>query len=177
VKERLSKDIVKAVSGGLEDIGIISDAVDAGAMQLRPFAIDRLVVVVPLGHPLAEAKHVAFRDIVQDEFVGLTAGAALQEHISEHAANLGHPLSFRVRVRTFEGICRMVAHNVGIGIVPKTAARRCRRPTAFRSVLLIDEWATRRLSLCFRALEELPPIARDLVEHLSTLAAADRSLS
>jgi DNA-binding transcriptional LysR family regulator len=168
LKERLSTEIVKAVSGGLEEIGIISDAVDAGVLQLLPFAVDRLVLVAPRNHPLAEARRVAFREIVEHDFVGLTAGSALQEHISEHAARAGHPLKFRVRVRTFEGICRMVAHNVGIGIVPETAARRCRRSMAIRSVRLTDGWATRHLSLCFRVFENLSPFARDLAEYLST---------
>ncbi|WP_239503243.1 LysR substrate-binding domain-containing protein, partial [Enterobacter hormaechei] len=41
LKERLSTDIVKAVAGGFAEIGIISDAVDPGALQLLPFAVDR----------------------------------------------------------------------------------------------------------------------------------------
>ncbi|MBB3455204.1 DNA-binding transcriptional LysR family regulator [Rhizobium sp. BK313] len=165
--ERLSTEIVKAVAGGLAEIGIISDAVDAGNLQLLPFAVDRLVVVMPPDHPLAAAKALAFAEIVRQEFVGLTIGSPLQEHIDEHAARAGHPLKFRVRMRTFEGICRMVAQGVGIGIVPETAAKRCRRSMAIRPIPLVDDWATRHLSLCMRAIEELSPFARDLVEHLS----------
>jgi molybdate transport repressor ModE-like protein len=172
LKERLSTDIVKSVAAGLADIGIISDAVDAGGLQLLPFALDRLVLVTPANYPLAEAKHVAFKDVVRQEFIGLTAGSALQEHIAGHAVRLGHPLKFRIRVRTFEGICRMVAGNAGIGIVPETAAKRCRRSMALRSAKLSDDWATRRLSLCIRAIDELSPFARDLAEHLSAAAKA-----
>jgi DNA-binding transcriptional LysR family regulator len=176
LKERPSTEIVRAVSGGLEEIGIISDAVDAGGLKLLPFAIDRLVLVAPRDHPLAGAKRVAFKETLEHEFVGLSAGSALQEYINEHAAHASHPLKFRIRVRTFEGICRMVAHDVGLGIVPETAARRCRRSMALRSVSLTDSWAMRRLSICFRAIEELSPSVRDLVEHLGTQAGADRLL-
>lgn len=168
LEERLSTEIVKAVAGGLAEIGIISDAVDAGALQLLPFAIDRLALVTSPDHPLAAAKRVSFAEVAGQEFVGLTAGSPLQEHIDDHAARLGQPLKLRVRVRTFDGICRMVAHNVGIGIVPETAARRCRRSMTIRSVRLKDNWATRRLLLCTRAIEELSPIARDLAEHLTS---------
>ncbi|WP_349254295.1 LysR substrate-binding domain-containing protein [Rhizobium sp. CB3171] len=170
LNERLSTEIVKAVAGGLAEIGIISDAVDAGNLQLLPFAVDRLVLVVPADHPSASARALAFAEVVGQEFVGLTIGSPLQEHIDEHAARAGHPLKFRVRMRTFEGICRMVAQGVGIGIVPEIAAKKCRRSMPIRSVRLTDDWATRRLLLCMRAIEDLSPFARDLVEHLRTVA-------
>jgi DNA-binding transcriptional LysR family regulator len=168
LKERLSSEIVKAVSGGFADVGIISDAVDHGALQLRPFAIDRLVVVAPRDSPLGEFRRIAFQDVVTREFVGLSVGSPLQDYLGEHATRAGHPLSFRVRMRSFEGICEMVAQNVGIGIVPETAARRARRSMAIRSIRLTDRWATRHLSLCMRAFEGLSPHARRLVEHLAS---------
>ena len=88
LNERLSTETVKAVAGGIAEIGIISDAVDAGTLQLLPFALDRLVLVVPSGHPLAEAKRMGakrmgFRDATEQAFVGLTKNSALQEHIDE----------------------------------------------------------------------------------------------
>ena len=172
LKERLSTEIVKAVSSGLAEIGIVSDAVDHGALRLLPFAIDRLVLVVPSTNPLAARRQIAFQEVVGCDFVGLSAGSALQDHLGEHAIRAGRPLSFRVRMRTFEGVCRMVAHDVGIGIVPETAARRCRRSMAIRSIRLSDGWATRRLAICTRPSDDLPLHARELVAHLAGPAAA-----
>jgi DNA-binding transcriptional LysR family regulator len=165
LQERLSTEIVKAVSGGLADIGILSEAVDTGMLELHPFAIDRLVVVVPPDHPLAD-EEVAFADIVRHEFVGLSIGSALQDHIDEHAVRAGHPLKFRARLRTFDGICQMAAQNVGIGIVPESAARRFQKLFGIRTVRLSDEWAMRQLSVCVRKPDELSPFARELVLHL-----------
>ncbi|WP_158817086.1 LysR family transcriptional regulator [Methylocapsa sp. S129] len=170
LKERLSVEIVKAVSSGAADVGIISDAVDHGALQVLPFATDHLVVVASRDSPLATRRRIAFEDIVEHEFVGLSAGSPLQDYLGEQAIRAGHPLSFRVRMRTFDGVCRMAAQNVGIGVVPETAARRCRRSMAIRSIRLTNPWATRRLALCVRQLDALPPHARKLVAHL---AAAD----
>lgn len=167
LKERQSASIVKAVSGGLAEIGIISDAVDAGSLQLRPFAIDRLVIVLPRDHPLSAGKQIAFADALDHEFVGLAEGSALQDHIEGHASRIGRKLKFRLRVRTFEGICRLVPEQVGIGIVPERAARRCRRSMRLATLRLTDGWANRRLSICCREADELLPQARTLVEHLS----------
>jgi DNA-binding transcriptional LysR family regulator len=167
LKERLSTEIVKAVAGGLADIGIISDAVDCGVLQLLPFAIDRLVVIVPRTNPLAQHRHIAFQDIVGHEFVGLSVGSPLQDWLGEHALRSGQALSFRIRMRSFEGICRMVEHNVGFGIVPETAARKYQRSMAIRSIRLSDAWATRQLSLCMRDRASLSLQARELVDHLT----------
>ncbi len=55
---------------------------------------------------------------------------------------------------------------MGLGIVPETTARRAARTTAIVSVELEDSWAARDLTLCIRSLKDLPPSARQLVEHL-----------
>lgn len=170
LKERQSIEIARAVAAGLVEIGILSDAIDTTSLRLRPFAIDRLVVVVPRDHALAAHKRVAFADILDQHFVGL-AGGALQTHIDIQAARLGVRLKMRVRIRTFEGICHMAAGGVGLGIVPETAARRCGRSAKIASVRLMDDWATRRLSVCIRSEEELTPPARDLVAHLAARGA------
>ena len=135
--------------------------------RIDRIAIDRLVVVTPRESPLAAFRRLAFQDVVAHEFVGLSVGSPLQDYLGEHAIRAGRPLSFRVRMGSFEGICEMVAQNVGIGVVPETAARRARRSMAIRSIRLTDRWATRHLSLCMRAFEALSPHARRLVEHLA----------
>jgi LysR substrate binding domain. len=45
LKERQSSETVKAVLTGAAEIGIISDAVEHGALQTLPFAVDKLVLV------------------------------------------------------------------------------------------------------------------------------------
>lgn len=166
LKERQSSDIVKAVSGGLAEIGVIADSTDHAVLQTHPFAIDRLVVVAAHDDALAKRKEVVFSTLLDREFVGLSEGA-LQDHIQAQAVRLGKRLKLRFRVRTFEGICRMVAQGVGLGIIPEPAARRCRRSMRIALIGLADGWASRRLSVCFRSQSELTPVAADLVAHLS----------
>lgn len=156
---------MKAVAGGLAEIGILSDAVESGGLLLRPFAIDRLVIAVARTHPLAGEKRIAFADLLDLAHVGLAADA-LQVHLEEQAARIGRKLKVRARVRTFEGLCRMAAHGVGVGVVPETAAQRLRRSLPIASLRLTDGWATRRLSVCCRCEADLAPPARALFDHL-----------
>jgi DNA-binding transcriptional LysR family regulator len=166
LEERPSYQIVQAVAQGLADIGIVADTVDLGALQTFPFRVDRLVVVVPRRHALAKRRQVALRDIIDRDFVGLSAGSALQDHLGEHAARIGKALKLRVRVSGFDAVCRMVERGTGIGIIPETAAKRCRRAMAIGIVPLSDPWALRHLTLCVRRLDALPAHAQRLVEHL-----------
>jgi DNA-binding transcriptional LysR family regulator len=69
-----------------------------------------------------------------------------------------------VQLRSFDAVCRLVERNVGIGIVPQTTARRM--APAVVAIELSDAWAVRELTICVRDFAELPPYARELVEHL-----------
>lgn len=171
--ERPSAEIVKAVTGGLADIGIISDAVDAAGLATRPFAIDGLVAVMPRTHPIAVEKRIAFSRMFGEDYIGIAA--ALQDHIDHHAAREGYRLRPRVRVRTFEGVCRIVAGGAGLGIVPEAAARRCRRSMPIAIVPLSDAWAARRLLLCVQEGQSVDPLMQQLVEHLSRDRPLQRS--
>ena len=106
------------------------------------------------------------------DFVGLERSSALQRFLADKAARVGHPLRLRVQLRSFDAVCRMVECNVGVGIVPETTARRVARTMAIAVVALTDGWAVRELTICIRRLRELPPYARQLVEHLRDGAAA-----
>ena len=71
-----------------------------------------------------------------------------------------------MQLRSFDGVCRLVERNVGVGDVPATTARRAVRSMAIKSVDLADPWAVRDLTICVRDIDALPPYARQLVEHM-----------
>ncbi|MCR6628861.1 MAG: LysR substrate-binding domain-containing protein [Magnetospirillum sp.] len=167
IRERPSRDVVLAVAEGLTDLGIAADSVDTGGLEMLPFRLDRLVLVAARDHPLATRRELAFADTLDQPYIGLDEGSALQDFLAGHAALAGRRLSYRVRVRGFDAVCRMVERNVGVAVVPDVAARRCQRAMALRRVTLRDPWATRRLNLCLRSLSALPAHARQLVDALT----------
>ncbi|MEV4608762.1 LysR family transcriptional regulator [Neorhizobium sp. LMR1-1-1.1] len=60
LEERQSVDVVAAVAGAQADLGIAADTTDTGALETRPFAINRLVLTVPQEHRFGDRKSVAF---------------------------------------------------------------------------------------------------------------------
>ena len=168
LEERLSDEIVGLIAEGVADLGIVAATVDTSALATFPFRTDRFVLVVARDHPLAGRTAIAFAEVLDHDFVGLDRASALQRFLAEKAARIGQPLRLRVQLRSFDAVCRLVECNVGIGIVPQTTARRM--ASSIVAVALTDPWAVRELTICIRKLKELPPYARQLVEHLRTAA-------
>jgi DNA-binding transcriptional LysR family regulator len=79
----------------------------------------------------------------------------------------GSPIRLRIQVRSFDGMCRMIEENLGIGILPVMAIEHQLMSGNLRAIPLAEEWAERRLFLCVRELAALPVSARQLVQHLS----------
>ncbi|OBV38963.1 LysR substrate-binding domain-containing protein [Janthinobacterium psychrotolerans] len=170
LEERLSYDIVKGVSEGQADIGIVSDSVDLRGLQTFLFRPDRLVAIVAADgvrqRAIGEADAIDFASLLESDFIGLADDSALQQYLGLQAARLGRPLKVRVRLRSFDAVCRMVASGAGVAVVPQSAARRCQQTMALRCLALLDPWSVRNLTICVRQFGELPLYARQLVEHL-----------
>lgn len=166
LEERTSVDIVNILVSDIGEAGIVSDAVDAHDLTLIPVADDRLVLITPLLHPLADAGTLSLSDVVAEPFIGLYSGKALQDHISQHAADLGHRLNYRIRMSGFEGLCEMVSNGIGVGILPASIADRFQQKFAFRQQYLTDAWAKRKICLCFKHWPSLSPATRTLLTFL-----------
>jgi DNA-binding transcriptional LysR family regulator len=170
LEERLSDEVVGLIAEGVGDLGIVAATVDASALETYPFRKDRFVLVVARDHPLAERQKIAFAQVLDHDFVGLDRASAIQRFVADKAARAGQPLRLRVQLRSFDAVCRLVECNVGIGIVPESTVRRVAKTMAIAAVTLTDPWAVRDLKICVRSFGELPPYARQLVEHLRKAA-------
>lgn len=166
LEERLSDEIVGLIGEGVGDIGIVAGTVDTSRLVTFPFRSDRFVLVVSRDHPLARREKAAFADVVDYDFVGLDRASALQRFLADKASRIGRPLKLRVQLRSFDGVCRLVERNAGIGIVPETTVRWAERSMAIKAVDLTDTWALRDLTICVRDVAALSPFARQLVEHM-----------
>lgn len=167
MEERPSYQIVRAIAEGRADLGVVADSADLSHVETKPYCTDRLVLVVPRGHAFAKRRSIAFAQTLGEDYVGLSAGSALQEHLNQHALRAGGSLKLRIRLRSFDAICRMVEQGVGVAVIPEAAAQRCRRSMAIATVRLSDDWALRQLTLCARRFDALPLPAQRLVQSLS----------
>lgn len=164
--ERPSQSIADALRTSICDIGVLADSADTTGLQAFLLGTDPLVVVVPRGHAWARRARIEFAEVLTLDLVGLSAGSALDEHLAGHARRLGVRPRYRIRLGSFEAVCRMVGEGVGVGVVPRSVVQRCGRSARVGSIALGDAWATRSLVVCVRDLEALPAYTRELVAHV-----------
>lgn len=172
LEERLSYDIVQALANGLCDVGIVADTVDLRGLESFPFRPDRLVLVVPKAHPISERagqgkkRKPSFSDALDLDFIGLAGDSALQQYLAAQASRIGKRIRYRVLLRSFEAICQMVENQVGVAIVPESAARRCAKSMAIDRHFLEEPWTSRHLLICVREFDALSKHAMQLVTDI-----------
>ncbi|HSV82124.1 MAG TPA: LysR family transcriptional regulator [Ramlibacter sp.] len=168
LQERLSSEVVRAVNQGDADAGVISGYVRADGLETLPYSRDRLVIAVPLDHehPLAKAPAVYFAEALAHDFVGVDRHHAMHAFLENEVAQLGRTMRIRIRVGSFDAMCRMVEANAGIGVLSELAARRLAKSSRIRTIDLLDEWARFELRICVRRLNELPLFARELIAFI-----------
>jgi DNA-binding transcriptional LysR family regulator len=174
MEERASTAVADALRDGNCDIGVLSATADGTGLELHPFRPDHLVAIVEKGHRLAGAERIQAEELLQEPFVGLAEGSALQTLVAHEARKLGRRIHYRVRLLSLDSVCRMVGQGAGVGVVPWAVANRNAADAGICAVRLSDSWAERSLVVGVRRRRELPSHAAKLLEHLLN-AASSRS--
>ncbi|CAJ3362994.1 LysR family transcriptional regulator [Burkholderia pseudomallei] len=177
VEERSSQEIVHAIRGKTADFGIVADSVGLDGLEQMPFREDWLIAVAAVDHSLAARERVAFAELVDADFIGMTDGSALQVHLADQAKALGKRIDYRVQLKSFDAICRLIERGVGIGIVSRHAALRAQQTMQIRLIELTDPWAHRRLTICARSFDELPKYTREFIAFLAHDPGKDESFA
>ncbi|MHA3905022.1 LysR substrate-binding domain-containing protein [Castellaniella sp. WN] len=166
LRERLSYQVVKAVAEGAADIGITAQGSGGAGVRFLPYRTDRLVLVAHRDHPLARKNAHSFASVLDYDFVSLAESSAIHSFLLAAAEDNGRFLRLRVEVSNFETSCRLIAAQVGIGVIPETAARRYVQVLPLKIMHLTDGWALRQLHICIQEAAELPVFSQELVDLL-----------
>ncbi len=145
LQERLSSDIVRACLDDEADIGVgMVEQVPNGLDAWR-FADDPFIVVVPLGHPLADRNTLRFSEVLGYPLVRVQSGGALDRMLHERGAAAKLAINVSVTVNSFDGVCRMVDAGLGVAIVPTSATTAYAGSDRFVKIALNEPWVSREL--------------------------------
>ncbi len=172
LREDTSEAIVTAVRSGAIEVGIAAGSIDFSGTVMHPLLTDRLTVVVPAGHALADRRSVDFLEILQEDFIGLDEQSAIHHYLAEKTRAIGQALTVRIRLRSFEGVCRLVAAGAGVSIVPRSVLGRAVSDGSLVPVRLNDSWARRKLIACIPERTEPTQAVRLLLDELTSSARA-----
>jgi DNA-binding transcriptional LysR family regulator len=167
LQEMNSQGVLQAMSRKLVDMGIFEASIGPVPWPTQAYRQDRLVVLAPREHALAQRAGVTLDDILPWEVIGLDEGSAIGLTLQRHAAEAGRVLRMRTRVGSFDSMSAMVAQGIGIGVMPSAVAASIARDPALRRVPIREPWARRQFLLC-----ERPPEARSSAARSVALVLA-----
>lgn len=169
LEEHLSADVLRAVREGTTELGICNAAVlgPGHSLETRPYREDQLALVVPLGHVLADRTALPFAEALAFDHVGLHSNSSIHLAMQQAAAAHGEAVRLRIQVTGLDAMCRMIVNGMGIGVMPRRAFDLMQMRDALVAIDLLEDWATRRISLVARDFDALPMPSRKLAEHLT----------
>jgi DNA-binding transcriptional LysR family regulator len=145
LEEQVSEAVVATLREGRADAAVFVEGPDTTGLDTRLFREDELVLILPAGHALAGKTPLAFVDALDEEWISLTAGAAMLQKQQQAALAANRPLKLRMQVRSFDAVCHMVASGLGVAILPKGATLPIIKSMKLGWRPLADAWAQRRL--------------------------------
>ena len=166
LEANISEAIVNAVAENAADVGIVTMGAYRHDLEYLPYHSDQLIVITPKEHPLASRRSITLAETLEYDFVGLPVGSAVHNQLLRSAHELDRTPKLRIQVNSFDALCLMVEAGLGIGIVPKGAAKPYFKGLRIRSITLDESWADRELKICVRSYAALHAAARLLVDHL-----------
>lgn len=166
LQERPSAEVVRGVEDGSAEIGICSADVETRALERHAYRRDRLVVVVPVDHPLTRMPDICFADTLDFDHVGLFATSSIYLRSHYTAQQTGKVFRLRVHVPGFDAVCRMVQAGMGVGLIPDRAFEVLSHGMNLAAVPLRDSWADRQLNVVVRQAKDLSVTGRLMFDHL-----------
>ncbi len=167
LREELSHDIANAVREGNADFGIAEENTNLEGLKTERFLSERLVILLPPGHRLQNRNTVSFEQISEESFIGLDEHSAIHTYLLKQENITGKALTTRIRLRSFDGVCRMVAAGAGVAIVPSAAIPSSAIESGARAIAISDKWSIRNLVICQSPNRPHSTLIQGLVDRLT----------
>ena len=162
LEEAWSEEVVRRVTIGEADLGIIIEGSETANLWLQPYRVDQLVAVFSAHHEVTETP-LDFEALLAFDLIGLEGGSMLTKLLMEKARQALRTMALRVQVRSFEALCRSIQSGLGIGIMPLAVAQGFALSMNLKICPLSNDWAMRRMQICTRT----PPQSDSPLDLLS----------
>lgn len=144
IREMENAEIVPSVVQGEADIGVFAAApgLDLAGADIATYRTDRLVAVVPIGHPLEGRQSVTFADLAPENLVPVHAMLGAFETA---AKRIGSEYAPKFSVRSAEVAISLVEAGLGVTVQPECLVRK--EFERVSTIELAENWAKRVLSI------------------------------
>ncbi|MEL6571626.1 MAG: LysR family transcriptional regulator [Pseudomonadota bacterium] len=173
--ELLTPEILNQVQRGIADIGFVSNTLRIPeGLRTLPYLHDRLVLVVPNGHPLEGREKASFEDFLDWEMIGVQNASSLTRLVRKVVGAASPRFAYSYMASTNEVARTMVASNLGIAILPEKFVSPYLELLPISMVPISGDWAARDISIVVRddaALSGAPETFLNWLQHQSSQEA------
>lgn len=173
VRELENAAIVQQVARGEADIGVFVAAagLDLTGVEATPYRRDRMVAVLPLGHPLAARESVGFGDLLGENLIAVPAMIGV---FTAAARREGRAFEPRLSVRSPGVAISLVRAGLGVSVQPECLLGY--EVLGKVEVVRLDEpWAVRRIHVATGRDRKVSPVVRALLDQLLARPGAERT--
>jgi LysR family hydrogen peroxide-inducible transcriptional activator len=171
LREAATVALERAVLDGELDFAIVQVPKAVNALEITSLLSEELLLLVPMGHPLADRASVSLEELADEDFIGLGGSFQLTQQVVEACRRVGFDPRISYETGALESVRSFVRHELGIGILPRLATEECEQE-GLRAIPL-DEALTRELNL-IRGKHRYAAVAtRALMVHVRTTMLAD----
>ena len=106
----------------LLDVAVIEGAVNGAELETRPFRQDRLVLVLPQGHPLTVPEHITLAQVLEYPLLVREEGSAGRHCLEQVLARRGLQAERRWESIDTQALLQAVAQGLGVAFLPRELA-------------------------------------------------------
>ena len=166
IAEAFTDEILESLRSHRHELGIIVKTAHMEDLITIPYDTDELVIVSSKKMNFHSSR-INFEEFLSYDFVLMDDSTAINKLVLAAANKLGKIVRVRVRVSSFESVCRMVEAGFGIGIIPKKIAMQFAQTMKIDFFEITEPWAARELLVCYTNTRTLSIAAEKLLQFLS----------
>ncbi|MGC8485610.1 MAG: LysR family transcriptional regulator [Candidatus Baltobacteraceae bacterium] len=155
--------------------GLIEGTIDEARLETRPFAHDRLRLIVAPQHPFAGRTGILAAELAHERFVSREPGSGTRDHGYDALRAAGVEPPIALELPSGEGIVRAVEAGLGIAILSELVVERAISLHRVVPVAIDDLVLERDFYILLRRERPLAPLAQAFISTLLGEPAAAQS--
>ncbi len=124
VDYRKAEEIYQTIEDGRADLGLVAYPKARPGMRAITCWQERLVLVMPPGHPLSGKKPLGLQHLDGQRFVGLTPDIPTRQYLDKTLRASGVRVSYVAELENIETVKGAVEAEQAISIIPETSVRQ-----------------------------------------------------
>ncbi len=143
-------------------IAITNQYIQNKEIAIIPIYEERLVALLPPGHPLKHHESVTLADVVKDDFIISKEGFQTREDILHAFRQQGMTPNIQFEIERFETACSLVEDGLGITLLPENYVRYTKHQS-YHIKEILDTDISRPVYLAFVKNRYVPPIVETFI--------------